>query len=229
MERALSVLDAFDGQVRPYSLAELSDRTRLYKSTLLRILASLVAYGYVVRLPDGRYQLGPTPFRLGATYQRVSGLADVILPVMRDLVAQGTESPSFHVRHDGQHRLCTLRVDSNHSTLDTVSAGMLLPLDRGAAGKVILAFTGAPGEALDEIRARRLAYSHGERDPECAGLACPVFGAGDQLVGALSLSGPKVRFNREAVRRMTELLVGAAVRLTAALGGDPRRVTGRRS
>ncbi len=222
VDRALTVVAAFDGQLEPLTLAELAGRTGLYKSTLLRLIASLEAFGYVVRLPDGRYHLGPTPFRLGATYQRASGLADLVLPVMRELVARGTESASFHQRYDAERRICTLRVDSNHSTVDKVTAGDILPIGRGAAGKLIAALEGRKGEELDRIRATLLSSSHGERDPECAGLACPVFDAHGQLVGALSLSGPKLRFTREAVKRMTGLLFDAVVRLTAALGGDTR-------
>lgn len=220
VDRALTVVAAFDGQVEPLSLAELAERTKLYKSTILRLIASLEAFGYVLRRPDGRYHLGPTPLRLAATYQRASALADVLQPMMRELVARGSESASFHVRYDKEQRLCVLRVDSSHSTLDAVSAGMLLPLARGAAGKVILAFEGKSGEEFDAIRTDLLAYSHGERDPECAGLSCPIFEAGDHFAGALSLSGPKIRFTKAAVKRMTAMLFDVAIRVTAARGGN---------
>ena len=220
VNRALSVVAAFDGQLQPLTLADLAERTHLYKSTLLRLIASLEAFGYLVRLSDGRYQLGPTPFRLGLTYQRASGLADVVTPVMRDLVGRGSESASFHVPYDEERRLCTVRIDSNHSTLDTVSAGALLPLARGAAGTVIGAFTGWRGERFDRIRKSYFAISYGERDPECAGVACPVFDSQGKLVGALSLSGPKVRFTKPAIERMTTLLFDAVIQLSTALGGD---------
>ena len=42
------------------------------------------------------------------------------------------------IRHDAKLRLCVLRIDSQHATLDRVSAGALLPLDRGAAGHQIV-------------------------------------------------------------------------------------------
>ncbi len=220
VERALTIMSVFDGQHEPVTLTELARRADLFKSTALRLLASLEAFGYVVRHPDGRYHLGPTPFRLGCTYQRSTKLGDVIMPIFRELVANGAESPSFHVRHDREHRLCVYRLDSNHSTVDTVVAGGLYPLGRGAAGKVISAFEGEAGAPLDEIRRSHLATSYGERHPECAGLACPVFDEQGKLAGALSLSGPKVRFARANVKRMTALLFDAAIRLTQALGGD---------
>lgn len=229
VDRALSVVAAFEDQVEPLSLAELSLRTDLYKSTLLRLIESLEGFGYIARRPDGRYQLGPAPLRLSLTYQRTSGLADLLAPIMRELVAAGTESPSFHVRYDEDRRLCTLRVDSNHSTRDSVGAGMLLPLSRGAAGKVILAFGGKRGETFDAVREGCVAYSFGERDPDCAAVACPVFEAWDHFTGALSLSGPMVRFTKPAVKRMTGLLLDAAIRITGARGGNTQPLVAARA
>ncbi|MCA1376498.1 MULTISPECIES: IclR family transcriptional regulator [unclassified Bradyrhizobium] len=219
VDRALTILAAFEDAPEPMTLAELAKRTKMYKSTLLRLMASLQEFGYLVQLADGRYHLGPTPFRLGAVYQRNNNLHDRVMPLLRQLVADGTESPSYHVRHDAKRRLCVFRVDSQHSTLDRVEAGMLLPLERGAAGRVILAFDGEKGATYDAIRGGCIAVSFGERDPDCAGLACPVFGSGGKCVGALSLSGPKPRFTRDNIKTMASLLLKAAIRLTRTLGG----------
>jgi len=159
------------------------------------------------------------PFRLGAVYQRANRLHDRVVPVLRQLVVAGTESPSFHIRHDAKFRLCVFRVDSQHSTLDRVEAGRLFPLDRGAAGRVILAFDGERGDAFGRIRANFVEASFGERDPDCAGIASPVFGPEDKLIGALSVSGPKTRFNKDTIRLMSDLVLDGAVHLTLILGG----------
>ncbi|HXH44095.1 MAG TPA: IclR family transcriptional regulator [Bradyrhizobium sp.] len=219
VDRALTILAVFEDAPEPMTLAELARRTKMYKSTLLRLMTSLQEFGYLVQLADGRYHLGPTPFRLGAVYQRSNNLHDRVMPLLRQLVADGAESPSYHVRHDAKRRLCVFRVDSQHSTLDRVEAGMLLPLERGAAGRIILAFGGEKGETYDAIRETCIALSFGERDPDCAGLACPVFGPGGKCVGALSLSGPKPRFTRDNIKTMTSLLLKAAIHLTRTLGG----------
>ena len=47
VNRALSILVAFDGQAAPLSLSELSRGTGLYKSTILRLLESLLSFGDV--------------------------------------------------------------------------------------------------------------------------------------------------------------------------------------
>ncbi|WP_413205797.1 IclR family transcriptional regulator [Rhodospirillum sp. A1_3_36] len=219
VERALLVLSALEAEPESLSLSELARRTSLYKSTILRLLETLLGCGYVVRVMDNRYALGPTVHRLGMAYERRNPLRHHVMPVMGRLVESGAESPSFHIRQSEEKRLCLFRIDSNHSTLDRVSVGDFLPLDRGAAGRVILAFDGEEGESYDRIRAECFALSLGERDPICAGMASPVFGPGGRAVGALSLSGPKDRFTGDSILRMRRQLLEAAREITESLGG----------
>ena len=224
VDRALCIVAALAEAGEPQTLAALARRTGYYKSTLLRLLVSLERFGYSVRLRDGRYALGGTAFRLGAAYERSQLLRNHVEPALQELVAEGTESPSFHVPHDATSRLCLFRRDSAHSTLDRIHPGDLLPLRRGAAGRVLLAFAGEPGESFDAIRRELVAISYGERDPVCAGLACPVFGPGGVAVGALSLSGPRERFTADNVRRMTSLLLRSAIAITEALAGNAQKL-----
>jgi DNA-binding IclR family transcriptional regulator len=64
--------------------------------------------------------------------------------------------------------------------------------------------------------------SLGERVPELAAVAAPVFGVTDDadagLLGVLSLSGLRSRFDGADLERRRELVVAAAHRLSASLG-----------
>lgn len=216
VDRALTILATLERKSTALSLAELARETTMYKSTLLRLLASLERSTLVVRRQDQKYALGPFAFRLGRAYEATHNLEKFILPLLRELVEAGTESPSFHVWHDADTRMCLLRLDSRHSTLDRLRPGDLLPIERGAPGKVLRAFRDAH---LGMPEAPLVQTSFGERDPACAGLSVPVFGAGGALVGALSLSGPRERFSTDALERMTTPLLNAAAKATRALGG----------
>lgn len=219
VERALAILDAFREGEDSLSLAEIAQRTLMYKSTILRLCASLERYGYLWRVNDGRYRLGPTPMRLGALYQRAFRLGDRVVPILNHLASSSGESASFYVRQ-GDVRVCLHRVDSPQAIRDHVQEGDHLPLDRGAAGRVLLAFGGASGAIYARARRDLIAASFGERNPETAAIACPVFRVGQELVGALSLSGPIYRFQPAATKRMSVMLMRSAADLTAALGGD---------
>lgn len=222
VDRALALLAAIAACAEPRTLAELASATGFYKSTILRLMASLDHAGYTRRLGDGRYSLGPAAFGLGAAYERANPLRHHLVPIMADLVAQGSESASFHVCNGRDTRLCLLRVDSGHATLDRIRAGDVLPLQRGAAGRMLLAFSGMAGAAWDELRNSAFALSTGEREAGCSGMAAPVFGPDGTLAGALSLSGPSSRFTEEAIALWRPRLEAAARAATRALGGSER-------
>jgi DNA-binding IclR family transcriptional regulator len=220
VERALSIVAALETADQPMTLAELAVRTGFYKSTILRLLGSLIPTGYVTRLPDGSYDLGPTAFRLGVAFTRKNALGHHVVPALQELVDRGTESASFHVRQDADNRVCLFRVNSRHATLDRVEAGHSYALLRGAAGHIILAYDGSTGPRYDTIRTDGFNVSLGERDPSCAAVAAPVFGPRGMLVGVISLSGPRERFGEVEIAEMKRVLGPVAEKLTINLGGE---------
>lgn len=109
VERALTVLEAFDSPQDHFTLADLAQVTGFYKSTLLRLLASLERYDYVQRGQDGRYRLGHTPMRLSRRHLPSRQLAAWIQPVLDTLAEQGgmghaecrlVTLPEASLRHD---------------------------------------------------------------------------------------------------------------------------------
>lgn len=216
VDRAIAVLRSVARNAAPITLADLARDTGFYKSTLLRLLASLERSALVVRRTDGRYALGPYAHELGRAYEATYRVTAVLRPILAELVDKGTESASFHVYHDQQYRACLLRINSHHSTLDRIDVGDLLPIERGAAGKLILAFAGT---GLAPSPQNLLATSIGERDPNCAAVAAAVFGSDNEFMGAISLSGPKERFTKEAIAWQSELVLDAARRATEMLDG----------
>lgn len=220
VDRAFSIIASLESASTPRTLTEIARTTGFYKSTILRIMESLLRAGYVMRIEDSKYSLGPTVSRLGIAYERTNPLKHHVLPVLQELVEAGAESPSFHIIQSEQERLCLFRLDSGHSTLDRVRAGDRFPLRQGAAGKVLLAFNDEKGKEFSRIRKEMFARSLGERDPECAGVAAPVFGPQGKLLGSLSLSGPKKRFGTNDIKEMRPVILSAARKLSEALGGS---------
>ncbi len=219
VERALTILDVFTDRDPQLSLADLAKRTKMYKSTLLRLARSLENFGDLVRDDDGTYRLGSKLLQLGSLYQRHLHTADIVPDVLRSLVDDVKEGASFYVP-DGDRRLCLHRVDSRRSVRDSVHEGDRLPLNVGAAGHVIRAFSGGSGPGYEKVRRELHAASFGERDPEVAAIACPVFGLNQRLVGALAVSGPRYRMEATGVAPILRVLLQHASQLTKAFGGD---------
>ncbi len=213
IEKALKVLDVFLPDDLPLGLNEIASRTGLHKSTLLRVLGTLQLYGCIQRFADGRYHLGARLFHWGRVYQGSLKLEHYIAPVLQQLVQQTGEGASFSIRQ-GHHRLCLFRVDPPRDVRDHVRAGDLLPLNVGATGLVLQAHS----KGWDE-KAPSYLTTFGEREPDVAAIAAPVFGPADKLIGALTLSGPVSRFTKEAVANMAKTILEASATLTSKLGG----------
>jgi DNA-binding IclR family transcriptional regulator len=220
VERALAVVDAFTERDHSLTLTELSRRTGFYKSTILRLSESLEKFGYLFRLDDGSFRIGPKPLLLAGLYQRHFRTVDVVPRALRKLVEALGETASFFIR-DGERRVCLHRIDSPRHIRDTVHEGDTLPLNAGASGHVILAFCAQQGERYDSIRDKFFAASSGERDGETAAVSCPVFGVSQKLMGALSISGPRYRLEEVPAEKILPVLFTEARELTRTFGGNP--------
>lgn len=214
VDRAISLLAAFQPGDKALTVTELAERTRLYKSTVLRLLASLAHGRLLQRTADGLWALGPEVSRLAAIYSASFSLEGTVMPEMRALVERTRESVAFHVRQ-GEQRLVLFRVDSPQLLRDHVRVGDLLPLDRGAGGRVLMAYGGAKGRLYDRVRREGYVMVTGDRVPGLVGISAPVWNAAGELVGALTLTAPEQRVRP----RFTDELRASAARLTAALGG----------
>jgi len=70
VDRAFRILAAFETSSGVLPLSEIAQRTGLYKSTILRIATSMERAGFLVRLPDRRFAVGPELSRLALLYER---------------------------------------------------------------------------------------------------------------------------------------------------------------
>jgi len=222
VERALGILRQFHDRRREMTLTEIARATGLYKSTALRLTASLERCGFLTRGEDLVYRLGSELWRLGSLYRRTLDIGEQIYPVLRAMTVLTGESSSFYVR-DGDERICLYRQNSPRAVRHHLEEGERLPLDRGAAGHVLRAFSGNARGCDDKIRAAGSATSLGERDPDVAAVAVPAFDKDGHLVGALAVSGLISRFDAPARAKAIQALErnAAALRDTLPLmSGD---------
>jgi DNA-binding IclR family transcriptional regulator len=217
--RALSLMEAFEVGESTLSLAELSRRSQMHKTTVLRLARTLALSHYMVQADDGQWRLGPAAGWLGARYQAGFDVNNVVEPALHQLVKETGESASFYVR-EGDIRSCVARVEGPQSVRHNVRIGERLPLDRGAPGRVILAFSGAPGEPYESIREQGFQISMGEREAEVASVAAPVFGLNWRLLGSICISGPSARLSKAKLMQHAKRVISAANQLSYALAGN---------
>ena len=216
--RALLIMEAFRIGERHLTLAELSRRTGLHNSTVLRLARTLAQAGYMVQREEGEWRLGPAAGWLGARYQAGFDINNVVEPTLRELSQSTKESASFYVR-EGNERACISRVEGPQSVRHHVRIGMRLPLNLGAPGRVILGFSGEAGAVYEDIRRRGYHISMGEREAQVSSVAAPVFGLNWRLLGSMCISGPTARLTEVVLKKHAQTVMDAANRLSYALAG----------
>jgi len=215
VDRALLLLTTFGEGERSLSLQQLTERSGLVRSTVLRMLVSLQHFQWVRRLDDNRYALGPAVPRLNRIFVSSFQLGAVVPQALIALMEQTRESASFHVRQ-GDKRLQLYRAHSPQPLAESSQVGDLFPLNKGTGGHVILAFAGVAGPVYDRVRAERVLSLVAERVPEIAGISAPVFGSSNTLLGVITITVPTIRYRKKLIAQVK----AAAIALTTALGGD---------
>lgn len=231
LERAYAVLDAFTLDSPRLTVPEVVLRTGLPKSTVHRIVGSLVEWGALER--DGnRLSVGTRLFELGRRNPRLQRLREAALPFMEDLYEATHQVVHLGVLDEGEV-LYIERIAGRQAPPIPSQVGGRLPAHCTGLGKVLLAFSPpyvtasiigrglkprtpytivVPqllAEQLGQICAEGVAFDREEASLGVCCAAAPIFGLGRKLAGAISVSGAPGRLDVERV--------GAAVR-TACMG-----------
>ncbi len=228
LDKAVGIL-SFLGEGGPSSLAEVVEGTGVARPTAYRLLSALEVHGLVARR-GGRYALGLRFLGWGERAAAVasSGLVEAARPAMVGLRDASGESTQLYVR-EGDGRVCVASFERATGLRTTVAVGAVLPLDRGSAGQVLLAWADDAGRhdvdtgRLAEVRARGWAESVAEREEGVASVSAPVFREG-RLVAAVGVSGPIARLGTRPGDRLAAQVVAAAREIERVAGaGMPAR------
>jgi DNA-binding IclR family transcriptional regulator len=231
LDRALDVLDAVEAGAR--SFTDVVRATGLTRPTAHRMIRALEDHGLLMHVGGHGYALGTRLLRLAEGAARNLPLRDLAHSSLERLARATGESAQLYVR-DGDARLCVDSVESESELRTIVHIGASLPLTRGSAGKVFLAW--ATGSDVENITAslepgtrdrlfrqiattkrRGWADSIGEREEGVASVSGPVFDAHGVLTAVVSVSGPANRIGQLRGRHYAPAVTAAASEIQAAL------------
>jgi len=211
LDRMTCILEAFDQDDRGLGISELASRAGLPKSTVSRLVATLVRQSYLER--DGRLiHLGLRLFELGQLAEQPRELRIAALPVMADLRNQTGENVHLAIR-DGREMVCIAMVRGRSASPPTVRTGGRVPVHATALGKAALAHAlpsdldralssgleewtpetltdpAALRRQLADIRRGEVAVEVREFDSGVSAAAAAVFAPGGGPAGTVSVSG----------------------------------------
>lgn len=219
VERAISILEAFDASSPRLSLADLHRKTQIAKPTLLRLMQSLLDHGLLMHVDNSTYCVGAAALRLAGLHTAVGRADNEVVAILNELVATTGETASYSVRQN-EFRIYIYRVNSGYRLRDHIQPGDMVPLGVGATGKVLTAFSEGRDARFSAIRKQLFAVSSGEKELGMVGISCPVFSHEGRIVGAVSISGPGSRLTTKRTELCIDAVLDAARRITIGFGGS---------
>jgi DNA-binding IclR family transcriptional regulator len=243
IHRAIAILDFFSTNQPEVGVREMARHLNLPPSTVGRMLVTLNSLEILTKDKiTHHYRLGSKVLKWGAVYLGSLDLPSVARPYMEELRQKTLEAVSLYVP-SGNERVLIERHDSSHFMRVVTQVGQRMPLYAGASGKVFLSFLPLEKredvlkdmrlerltsktiidievlrKELASIRKRGYAISHGERVEGVSSVSAPLFDNTGRVIGAISISGPMIRFTEKMVEEFAEPLVKATKQISHTMG-----------
>ncbi|MEW6771912.1 MAG: IclR family transcriptional regulator [Bacillota bacterium] len=241
VERALSILEALGANPEGTGVTRLGKELGLHKSTVHRLLNTLMKYGFVEQdEATERYRLGMRFISLGLSFLHQLDFRREVLPYLKELAEITGETTQLGVL-EGSEVLYLERCQSQETI--TVNLGLKAPAHCAAEGKVLLAYL--PEDRLREyfqtqtlrqftintivnpeqlllhierVRAQGYAVSAEELADSLRGLAAPIMDVHGRVVAAVGIVGPASRLTLERINRLIIVLQESCHSVSLHLG-----------
>lgn len=217
--KSLKTLKQFDVNNKELSLTQLSSKTGINKSSMLRILASLESEGFVKYDEERRkYRLGIALFNLGNTAFEFLDIKKVCTPYLKRAAVESQLLIHLAVIEDNRVIVIDKVWPTDH--LDVIAlvsyVGGSVPLHCTGVGKVLSAYSSERTlqklvahcefeahsantntsreqflESLPKIREKGFAFNDCEHEPYLRCITRPIFNSDGKVIAAVSLSGLK--------------------------------------
>ena len=248
VDRAVSLLEAIAEAGGECTLTQLSHRTQLNISTCHHLLSTLVARGYVAKVPVRRsYALGARILYLSNACLRQVDLPARAAPFIERINERTGETVHLAVLQ-GDAMMKVAKRESRHPVrVDTGTLGKTDAAHATATGKAMLAWLPEDDmrrvlshgltrftpktivewpsliEALRHVRRNGYAIDDEEYQPGVICIGAAIRDHNGAVVGAISASTPTMRANDEHLGLVREQVCSAVRALSAELGGPGLR------
>jgi DNA-binding IclR family transcriptional regulator len=243
IKSSLDILNCFKYENPEIGVTDISKKLNLSKSKVSRILSTLEQGYLVTKTPTNqKYRLGPKVLEWADVFLSNSEWRAIAIPYLKDLRDKTDEMVTLFVI-DRDQRVCLERFESPHELRPFINIGGRYPLHAGSAGKLLLTYlskerqkeilskTGLPRftsntitnfkrleKELNKIRQEGYAVSHQERAPFVSSISAPIMNYKGEVIAALCISGPIVRFTDEKISEFVKIGKTTASKISQKLG-----------
>jgi len=244
VSHALDLLEQFRDEVDELGVTELSKRLKLHKNNIFRLLATLESRGYIEQNKiTENYRLGIKTLELGQTFIRQLGLLRQSRPVLESVAKACNETTYVAILKDF-YSIYLDAVETDMTVRVVTRVGSRLPAYCSAAGKVQIAYmkedeldnyirnnefkaytknTITDGDVLrkqlKQVAEQGFAIDDEELDAGVKCVSAPIRDYTRRIVGAVSISGPSIRFSNERMEKeLIPLVISAAAEISSKFG-----------
>lgn len=213
-------------------ITDISKKTSLSKSTVHRLLTTLLSEGYVMQVPQSKkYILGNRMLKMVLSFSDQLDLRKVARPHLEKLSEKIRETVHL-VQLDGLHGVYIDKIDSLESVGVRSSVGKKVMLHCTGSGKILFAHMSKEmreqvykkvgliqyteytitdrlkmEEELCSIRKNGYSVDRLEKDEGVCCIAAPIHNTEGQVIAACSISGPKFRFSVENAEALKDEVI----------------------
>lgn len=243
--KALDILDIFSPTEPRLSLAEISRRLNMPRSTTHNLIKTLASRGYLEKVSDDQYALGTAIIELTQSVRVNVELRDRSAPLLRQLADICRESLYLAVP-SGDSMLYIYAIESPRRLLARSAVGDRFYFHSTAVGKAVLATlppsevkaiverTGLPKvseftvsnldtlfEDLEKTRKRGYSIDAGENRNGIYCIGAPVLDAQSRAIGACSISGADPEIVTSRLPMLTHHLLATVEEMSRRMGYVP--------
>ncbi len=241
--RVLAILEAVAERNVGLTNSEISRKLKIPKSSASYLLRTLEHAGYLRReQATGKYRLGLKVLGLGSGVEVGGDLKEAALPVLRQLVERSHLTAHLAVLDHGE-AVYIERVDSPGFIKMDTWVGRRMEINSTGVGKALVAhLSGVEIEAiikerglkkrtpktitshaklmadLTRVRERGYAIDDEENSLGARCIAAPVFDHLGRVAAAVGVSGTTAQVNRASIKKITEMVRAAALKISHHLG-----------
>jgi len=243
VDKACYLMEVVSEYADGVGITELATEVGMYKSTVHRLLTTLMRRGYIEQdTRTGRYKLGYTLLDLGMKLLSSIDLRREALPYLQALSARADEVVHLALLDQGEI-VYIEKVESQNTIRMHSRVGKRVPVHATGLGKAIMAFLPA-GESqimieryglvrvtehtltdkitflksLDETRGAGFAMDIEENEIGICCVAAPILDSNQRAVAACSVSGPSMRMTPTRLAELAPYVRQAGVDISERLG-----------
>ena len=242
--KLLKIVEIMAFEKKPMRLQDISRLAQMPQSTVSRFLAALITTGYAMQNEETlKYQLTLKFCHIGNLIRSQFSIRDICKPYLYDLAQKCCETAYISVEENMSVVYLDLVEAPAGLATSIHRAGRIAPMHSTAEGKVLLLdYSSAMLQkyldsrefpqltvntitdkqqmtaALEQIRTDQFAVDDEENEIGVRSVAAPVYDYDDNIVAAVSVSGPVGRMNYQKINHVKEYVMQAAQNISHALG-----------